>query len=150
MSKAAQERRYRSCGKLPTVLRTNGNSLAENRRRCCAQTETVLRKTVGGVAHKRERLCATPPASPRTGMKNPVTGRNRQHVSDRKDYFRILKRAKRNRSCFVPVCWNSTVAFVFSPVPSICLTSPRPKRSCSIRSPTLSCPAAELPPDAAA
>ena len=31
-------------------------------------------------------------------------------------------------SCFVPTCRNSTVAFVFSPEPSICVTVPIPKR----------------------
>lgn len=31
-------------------------------------------------------------------------------------------------NCLVPAFWNSTVAFVFSPVPSIFNTFPIPKR----------------------
>lgn len=31
-------------------------------------------------------------------------------------------------NCLVPAFWNSTVAFVFSPVPSIFNTLPIPKR----------------------
>ena len=40
----------------------------------------------------------------------------------------MVYRANFKSSCFVPTCRNSTVAFVFSPSPSICVTVPMPKR----------------------
>ena len=44
------------------------------------------------------------------------------------DYFTIVNRANFRRSCFVPTLRKSTVALVFSPVPSTLTTVPTPNR----------------------
>ena len=54
----------------------------------------------------------------------------------KKNYFKTLYFANFRRSCLVPTCENSTVAFRLSPVPSSLVTVPSPKRSCSILVPT--------------
>lgn len=46
----------------------------------------------------------------------------------RKCYERMVNLANFRSNCLVPAFWNSTVAFVFSPVPSIFNTVPIPKR----------------------
>lgn len=43
-------------------------------------------------------------------------------------YERMVNLANFRSNCLVPAFWNSTVAFVFSPVPSIFNTFPIPKR----------------------
>ena len=43
-------------------------------------------------------------------------------------YERMVNLANFRSNCLVPAFWNSTVAFVFSPVPSIFNTVPIPKR----------------------
>ena len=56
--------------------------------------------------------------------------------------YRILNFANFKSSCFVPALTNSTVALVLSPVPSILMIVPSPKRWCSICEPILMVPAA--------
>lgn len=43
-------------------------------------------------------------------------------------YERMVNLANFRSNCLVPAFWNSTVAFVFSPEPSIFNTVPIPKR----------------------
>ena len=54
----------------------------------------------------------------------------------------IVNLAKRNKSCFVPTFSKRTVAFASIPVPAKAMTSPRPKRVCSMCEPTTSVPTA--------
>ena len=54
------------------------------------------------------------------------------------DYPMTLKRANFSSSCLIPTLRNSTVALAFSPSPSMRMTLPMPKRSCSIVAPSLS------------
>ena len=50
-------------------------------------------------------------------------------------HFTKTSLANFNRSCFVPVLRNSTIAFAFSPVPSSFVTVPIPNRWCSTVAP---------------
>ena len=49
--------------------------------------------------------------------------------------YNLLYLANLSNNCLVPELRNTTVALQFSPEPSILMTSPTPKRVCSMRSP---------------
>ena len=49
-----------------------------------------------------------------------------------KSLYRIVNLAKRRRSCLVPTLSNLTVALASMPLPERAMTSPRPKRACSM------------------
>ena len=50
-------------------------------------------------------------------------------------YSTTLNRANFSNNCFSPAFRKRTVALLFSPIPSTFITSPIPKRSCSITCP---------------
>ena len=50
-------------------------------------------------------------------------------------YLTMVKRANLRRSCFIPAWSKRTVALQSCPVPSTLITSPRPKRWCSMIEP---------------